>query len=422
MIDAKFRSDIAFGYVAQGGIALSGLLFMFVVTRYGSVATYGALMLLVSISSMMGSLLTFRTNEALVAFYKQGETDGNLAQCKFAVAAGICLDMLVGIALFSVLFSADTLIADRILKDANASDDVSLFGCVMFAIATKSSPLAFLQATERIKWVNTISLAENLGKLCIAGYFVIAAQTIVLREAVWAILIPAYGALLVAYPPLICTLFTRLRHTAISREPSLIRSYVRFNIKTFASSTLKAGNQNVDTLVLGLLTDTRIVGIYATFRQFISPISFLSGPFEAVAYPRFVKAVVQRQYDEMRNAIAGVNRKLLRAFGAATVVILPVTIAYSRLNNVPLDSQSYLTFFIMIITVALRAQLWWARPFSNAVNPNLSLVANSVATLFLLLALYPATWSLGMTGTALGMLILALLLNGYWARALVRYA
>lgn len=421
MLDRKFKSDVIFGYATQTGIVASSFLFMLMVTRFGSLETYGALMLLVSVSSTIGNLISFRTNEALVAFYKQGEATNDWGRCKFAIFASMFLDLLVGSALYAILYFNDRYIATLLLKDPAATGEVALYGYVILFSALKSTPFAYLQATERIKIVNAVTLAEQLGKLFIVVGLSFSSGNVSLRSVVIATLLPALCAMVIVYLPLAKALSTHLRHVATNWERDLTRDYARFSLSTFTSSALKAGNQNLDTLILGLATDTRVAGIYSTFRQFLSPFVFMTAPFEAIAYPRFVKAVVEGQNAKVRETILSINSKILFLFGAGAAAIIPMMIIYAQMTSLQLEGSSYIAFGFMLAAALLRGQLWWARPFSNAVNPNLSLTANFGATMLLLIALYPLILVFGLAGTALTILGLSLFLTSYWARALARY-
>jgi O-antigen/teichoic acid export membrane protein len=422
VIDAKFKSDLAFGYGAQAAILATGFLFMLAVTHYGSVAIYGALMLLVSGSSVLSNLISFRTNEALVAFYKRGESTGDWSMCKFAVVAGILVDTVVGCVLFALFYSCSDLIASGLLKDNYAGGEVALYGFVVLANALRSTPLAYLQSTERLKLANALSLIEHLLKLALVLWLAVRFSKVDLRLVIIAALVPAFMTVSAGYLLLAKSYFASFAAVTWRANGILLRDYMHFSLSTFTSSALKAGNQNIDTLILGYLTDTRTAGIYATFRQFLSPLAFLASPFEAIAYPRFVKAVALKRHAEVRSMIAGVNRKLFLAFMATVLVIVPIALIYAWITNLQLETTTYLAFCFMVATALLRGQFWWSRPFSNAINPNLSLAANSAAMLFLLIALYPATWIFGLLGTTIGMLGLAVLLALYWNHALIRHA
>ena len=75
-----------------------------------------------------------------------------------------------------------------------------------------------------------------------------------------------------------------------------------------------------------------------------------------------------------------------------------------------------LALTMMALTAFQSGKLWWARPYANAVNPNISLRANAYATVFVVATLYPLTGLLGMSGTALCMLSQVLLLTLFFRR------
>jgi O-antigen/teichoic acid export membrane protein len=192
-----------------------------------------------------------------------------------------------------------------------------------------------------------------------------------------------------------------------------------FSLNTFLSTVLKAGNQNIDTLVLGLVIDIRLVGIYALFRQFLAPLAFLSNPFATLVYPKFVNAVVERRQSEIKNSIHGVNDKLLKFYLVALLIIVPLLIGYGVWMKLDLQWEEYLSFVMMMGSSILSGLIWWARPFSNAINPRYSLQGNFFATLFLLVFLYPATLFAGVQGTAAVMFILGVGNTLFWKKKLI---
>jgi O-antigen/teichoic acid export membrane protein len=421
VIDKKFKSDVAFGYVTQGGMVAAGFLFMLIVTNYGGVAVYGALALVISCSNLLGNLVSLRTNEALVAFYKHGETTSDWGRCKFAILAGLLLDIGTGALLFALLFFNAEFIAVKILKSADAGAEVALYSYVIFAAALRSTPLAYLQATERIKFLNIITLAEQLMKLAAIVALVLTSEVLSFRAAVTAVLTSALITVIAAYMPLIFTLCGRFRSIRMPCDSLLVRSYARFTVHTFSSSALKAGNQNIDTLVLGYLTDTQTTGIYAVFRQFLSPLDFLSTPLPAIAYPRFVDAVIQRRYDDIGSAIRTVNRRLL-TWSITIIMLSTVALAgFSLITQLELERTSFVAFAILALASVFRTQLWWGRAFANAVDPVISVKANVISTLLSLSLIYPMCSLLSMRGAAITVLVNVIAIVVFYKIILRRY-
>lgn len=414
VIDKKFKSDTWASYLAQAVSIASGFVFMALVTRYAGIAVFGALAVLTALSNMLANLLTFRTNEAVIAFYKQGEATGDLARSKFALVAGMALDLLLGGGLFLLVYSQADTIANLLIKDAGAAPEVRLYAGFLFIFFIRGSAVGYLQACERFKLVSYLSMSEHFAKALAAGGIVMLYGKLNLYHAVLALLIPACVFSLVYLIAIGVGLARRLGTVPLSLDKGKVGEFARFSSSTFLSSTLKAGNQNIDTVMVGYLTDTHTVGLYGLFRQFLSPLAFLSTPFSSLTYPKFVQAVVEHRHSDIRRAIASINRKLRMLFLATLAVMIPAFLFYALWIDLPIQWDKWLVIIMMTLTTVIIQQMWWARPFSNAVNPNISLRANLYALVFVVVTIYPATLWLGLAGAAGVMLTNALLQRWYW--------
>jgi O-antigen/teichoic acid export membrane protein len=422
MIDARFRSDALVGYAAQAIAVVCSFAFMAVVTRAGGIGVFGAVVVLVALASVLSNLASFRTNEAVIAFWKQGEAADDPGRGKFALLAGISIDLAIAVLLCGLVRWQAPNIAASLLGDAALAPAVELHGLVILVAFLRGTPLAWLQATGRFRVVYFLETLDHCVKAAIVTAAALAGATLALRDVVLAMLTAAACVTAPAALLLLSALAGPLRKVKTSRERALVREYARFSSTTFVSSALKAGNQQIDTLVLGYLTDTRIAGVYGMFRQFVAPFGFLSAPFAALAYPRFVQAVSHRRNRDVRAAIDTVNRRLVLAYAGAAVVVAPLMYLYARRMGIDLTGTQLLAFALVLLAAVNNGMLWWARPFSNSVDPRLSLVANLAATVFLLASIYPLTLAFGMTGTAAAVCALALMLTGYWQRAVRRHA
>ena len=66
-------------------------------------------------------------------------------------------------------------------------------------------------------------------------------------------------------------------------------SFKDFNFKTFISSSLKAGNNNIDTLLIAYFINANMVGIYQIIKKILTPSSFIVKPFSMLLYPKLIK-------------------------------------------------------------------------------------------------------------------------------------
>lgn len=419
MIDRKFKTDTAFSYVTQAGVLAAGFAYMAAINQHAGIETYGALTLLVALSGLLSNLVSFRTNEALINFYKRGEVQQNPGLMKFALLAGMLMDLLMGILLFACLAGFSSDIAQSLLKTEQAAPEVQLYAGVLLVQLISSTPVAFMMATGRFKAVNVVNLLNHASKVMLSLGFAYLGPGLDLRTAILSMLLPSAVLCLLVYVDLLRTLFMRLAHNRADTSASL--DYFKFSLRTFASSILKAGHQNLDTLVLGLVMDMHTVGVYGLFRQFLAPLSFLSQPFTALTYPKFVQAVAEHQREAVREAIHSVNRRLTRAYFLVLIVVAALLEGYILWANLDVGLALAPAFLFLAAAAYLNGLRWWARPFSNAIDPKLGLRANLYATCLAPFLLYPMTVAYGAAGTACAAFLLALILSFYWLRMLRRH-
>jgi O-antigen/teichoic acid export membrane protein len=285
----------------------------------------------------------------------------------------------------------------------------------------RGAPLGYLQAREKFKSANLLTAGEQVLKLAVLCALALAHGSVTLRAAVMAVLVSTCVAV-AAGGVLLIAAWRKLPAGPVSREPALLREYASFSTNTFLSSTLKAGNQQVDVLALGMMTDATAAGFYGLVRQFAAPLSLLSAPFSAIFYPRFVSAVHEGRTEELRESIRGGGRALLRVFRWAIPAIAVAFFIYTHWIRVELGPREYLVSAIVLLGGFVGAFQWWVRPFANAVNPRLSLLANAGATGVILTTIWPLTHALGVLGTATVMCGVALGLSWFWRQQLARYA
>lgn len=418
LIDKKFKTDTFVIYLSQAGVVLCGFAYTTVVTKYAGISIFGMLGILTAFSSVLTNLLTFRTNEAIVVFYKRGESLGDLGLCKFALLTGIVLDIVVGCGLLALVYHAAGLIAQYLLRDPYSESAVRLFAFTLFFQFFRGAPSGYLIARERFLGINILILSEHVIKIGLLAVMLYQGGELDLNAIVTAGMLAAMVASLAVYSYLLLSLIRRYAGIRTTLNRSLLKEYLGFSLNTFLSTALKAGNQNIDTLVLGLVTDNRLVGIYALFRQFLAPLAFLSNPFATLAYPKFVQAVVERRVEDIRKLILEVNIKLLKSYVVLLLIIVPAIFVYDKWVRLEVIPTEYVTFLFMIFSMILSGLVWWGRPFANAIEPGFSLKMNLFATIFILTFIYPAALHLSILGVSLVMFSVNFMLNIFWRHRL----
>jgi O-antigen/teichoic acid export membrane protein len=418
ILDSRFRSDAVISYAGQAASVSGALAFTVLVTKFAGVATFGAFAALVAAAHMLTNLLTFRTNEAVIAFYKRGEASGDLALSKFALIAGVILDLLVAsTVLFLYLLGAD-LLAGELIRDPTKVSEVRLYAICLCLTFLRGTPVAYLTARQKFLAVNVLATSEQWSKVGLIALFVALGRGLNLYEVVLAATIAAGVTTGIAYGALLWGLLGYLREVAVKATREIAKQYVAFSASTFASSSLKAGNQNVDVVVLSVITGPVAVGVYSFLKQFTAPFSFLSAPFAAVAYPRFVGAVMHGKLDDVRKTISRINRRLAWVHCAAVLMAIPAVYAFAWWSNLHLGMSAFVTLGVLLYTAVLSGRLWWTRPLSLAVDPGVSLKANWYGFLLIAALIVPLTMMFDMTGTALMMAVVASFWSWYLGRRL----
>jgi len=193
---------------------------------------------------------------------------------------------------------------------------------------------------------------------------------------------------------------------------SLIKEYFLFNMKTFLSTTLKAGNNNIDNLILGYFTDTKTVGIYQTLKNILMPVNFIATPFSMMTVSKLTKLYEENKILEFKNLIKIITFKIFKIAIVVSIIIyivLPYILEILKIEN------SYQNIFILLIIYSLLILLlWWSRIFATIVNPMMSIyggiymLIHNVTITILLTKLY------GLYGLIISIVILFIIMNNYF--------
>lgn len=418
LIDARFKKNVLFSYGTQLAAIGAGFISLTLITRYAGIDTYGRVAILTALAGILINLMTFRTNEAVINFYKRGRVENDLGLCRLALIAGIALDLTIGLALFLIMKILAPAIADNLLKQVNMEPAVVIFSGVVLATFLRGTAFGLLVAEERFRVINVLNVAEQVLKVVLLSLAVYVGITLNLENIILMMLISSIVVTSTVYGLPLRRLFGDLRLAKISNH--YVRNYARFSLSTFVSSSLKAGNQNMDTMMLGYLTNPAIVGIYNLFKQVLSPMNMLAAPYSAQAYPRFVQAATERDSDAIRDTIVHANNLLIKRSVLFLIFITIFLSIYGEWNSLDLKFKEYFVFAVMVISAVLSQQLWWGRPFSLAINPTLTLRANVLSMILTISFVYLLTKTMGLTGVALGMLINYLGVTIYYRFALRR--
>lgn len=419
LLDKKFISDARLNYLAQILNIFLGFIFVTQVVKFAGLEVYGMLAVLLALGATVTNLISFRTNEALVKFYRRAIARKNDELKYFAILAGLVVDAITGLALLVIIqFFAET-IEVKLLKTHEAQHAVVLFSYISAIQFLRGTGYGLLTAQERFKVINLLSVVEQATKVVCLVLAVWVSHQLILKTILLTTLVSSIPFTLFYLFIALRLLFNRpLRRWMRAKW---IRLYWNFSASTFVSSTLKSGHKNLDAVILGYFSSPATVGVYNLFKQFISPVEMLASPYANQIYPKFVDALIRKSIEPVKLAIQQGSRTLLLQGCTIMLGVLPIAYVYFEWNNIKIAASDYLAFFVLIVASLMVQRLWWTRALSLATNPRLSITANSIALVITILVMPVLVSHLGgVLGAASSILVINAFLYYFWGKELVK--
>ena len=417
LIDRSFLNNVFFSYGSQFLIAIAGFARITLITRYAGIDVYGIIATLTALSSILANLLTFRTNEAVVTFYKRGQVKKEYSLCRLALVSGLFLDAVLGGVLLVSVLSLSSVIATTLLKKAALQSGVSIFAFIMVAKFLRGTPAGLLVAKERFVLINSLNVAEAVLKLLILSGIVFSNMAMTLELVIYSTLIPTVLITGSIYFLPIIELMGQLRHAGLAKDQ--LRDYGRFTASTFLSSTLKAGNQNIDTILLGYLTSPAVVGVYDILNQFLMPLKVISSPFSSQITPRFVQSIASQKVDDVKDTIQHAGVLLTKISLPVFIAVTPLMIVYGQWNELNFRLEHYTCFALLFLSAAMEQRRWWVRSFSISTNPAVSVQAGTLSSIVAISSIIALASALGgLIGTAGGVFTKNVVVTFFWNKRL----
>jgi len=421
ILNSKFKKDLLFSYLSQGITISFGFLQLFLINRYFGVATFGQLAVIMSTTGIFSSLLTARSSEAVTRFFKREELKKNYENAKFVLFIGFSIDFITAILLVALMYFASSFIAITFLKDIKLQDEIIVYSLITFIVFLRGSMVGFLQSKEMFVKLNIITIIESISKIIVLLAFIFVLHKVFLIDIIYSFLVATIVSFLYTMYVFLTSYLKEYKNVKYNFNKRLLKEYWRFNIKTFLSSSLKAGNQNIDNLIIGYFLSVETVGIYQVLKKILTPILIVATPFSTLVYPKLIHFFETNQREKFKNIIIKIS-----------LYILIIGIIYSLASCLFLNKifllinieflDSYYIFFILLIGLTiLNSQMWWVRIFSNTVNPNYSLYMNMFATAFQLTITVFMTYLFGLEGLIVSTIIMNLLIVFYWLRRVKEY-
>ncbi len=414
ILNSRFKKDLSFSYITQLLTIALGFIQLFLINRYFGVDIYGQIAIIVSSAGIFSSLLTARSSEAITRFFRREELNDNFSSAKFILYIGFVVDFITGCLLLLGIYFLSEFISNTFLKSSNFSDEIILYSFITFIIFIRGTINGYLQSQEMFVQMNKISIFEMLIKISFLLIFIFLLDMKTLKDAISIFFIAALSSFFYAIYIFLKSYILKYKGVKLVYNKELLKKYLTFNFKTFFSSSLKAGNKNVDNLILAYFFNAQIVAIYQIIKKILSPIAMIAKPFSTLVYTKLIKYYENNQKTKFRDIILKIS-----------FYIIIISIVYSLLSIVFVDKIFYLMNIEFISTyntyiiisafiIIISSQMWWVRIFSNTVNPNYSIYMNLFAVLYQLCITILMSKYFGFEGMLYSMLLMQVLIYLYW--------
>jgi len=162
LVNSKFKKDILFGYITQGVTVVFGFINIYIMTNFVGLEIYGQYAILVASVGSMSLLLTARSGEAVVKFYKREKVYENYKSANTFLLYGFILDLITAVLLFLLTYALSFYIAEYFLKDGLLYEEVILFSVVNVLFFLSGTIKGYFQANEKFYILNGIRILESI--------------------------------------------------------------------------------------------------------------------------------------------------------------------------------------------------------------------------------------------------------------------
>ncbi|MGD0611167.1 MAG: oligosaccharide flippase family protein [Anaerolineales bacterium] len=297
-------------YLFGSNVISSGLGFIqgIIAFRLVGVTNWGAIALIITFSSNVNRLLSFRMSEVMVKYFGPALADGKKAEAAALVKAAGMTEAAVSLIAFLIVILLAPWASTVIAKDARTAPWFVFYSLIILFNLVYETSTGFLQATHRFERMARYTVIQ-----AVITFLVIAGTYILYRWVMTDLLAPyLVPAVLLAYvlgkayynfsqvtltlKELSSTLGPGWWRTSLKQLPGK-RARLAFALNTNLNGTVNLVFRDNIQLYLGYLLSTTEVGYFNLALGFITTITLILDPFIAPTYSEIARTVAKYQWD-----------------------------------------------------------------------------------------------------------------------------
>ena len=270
--------------------------------RLLGVASFGLLGIVMSYTTSVNRLLSFRMSETVVRYggeYLEQKDEKKLAA--LVKASSFSEGIVSIIAFFVVILSAD--LATRfILKTPDTQRLLTLYAFGLLANFNVETSTGILQITHKVKQQGLINLFQAIvtASIITTAYFIDGSLEMVLAGYLIGKAISGLGILIVAQLQLRKVLQTNWLKASIRGLPD-IKEMGIFAFTSNLSATAILAFRESELLWIGLFLSSEAAGYYKAAYAIVSLLSVPANPLILTTYPEFNRLIVQKSWARLKD-------------------------------------------------------------------------------------------------------------------------
>lgn len=389
-------------YIFSALMSLSSVALSFISVSVAGYEEYGLFVLLMSLVGVMLDVVSSRTSEGVTYFYKLDKEKRNVIFSGCVFDLFVALFFLIAISIFYFNYEKIESLS-KINKEA-----VVLYAIYPFFRILFGTTQGYLIAIGNYKKIVVLNFLSSTIRLLVTIVLVFYGEL----DHVLIALTYALSALV--FIPHIYSVIKLSKFWKFN-EKEVVRGFFKYSIKTFFSTLVKSGNKKIDNLIVGLILGPSFLSLYDLCKKLLLPINFLVSPLANVYFPDFIS---NYSLGNFQNIIEVIKKSsfyiLLIQTLFASFTIFSIFFFSSIFFDGYKEDDILRVYFTVLLSFSFTQHTWWCRPFSNSVNPNMSLIANLLMTIGYFLIVIPFTMYFNRNGFLLSITVINLLLFLFW--------
>ncbi|EAS75362.1 TPA: lipopolysaccharide biosynthesis protein [Vibrio alginolyticus] len=402
----KKKIKVITSYTSIGANIALGFFLMYIINMFASVYEYGQFMILKSTSGLLSGILTFRSGEAVTKFYNTYKVEKENGKSKYILYIGFLSDLFISTFCLVLILTISFLFEQGVATwEGLDVKSFTLFGLVSVFTLLRGTSIGYLQAEGKITTINIINIIECFLISFFVFCFILINHSLDIMDIVYSHVF-SYSIVTFIYLYILSlNYFFRLRFNK-EKSKSTLLDYFKFSAITFGSSTLKSFNRNSDNIIIAYILSPAEVGFYQSIKKVFSITEIIAQPWSMLTYGRLITLYTKNEITKFKALIMRTTAYVFLLSLLTSVIIFAfLDNIFSFMKVEPLDSFHSVSI-IVFISYLILAYSWWARVFSNVIDPMISVKANVFALLITVFILPITTLYLGLVGVGISFMLI----------------